>query len=438
MDKILNLTLSYPDFQLNQVIDPDQIDLNNSQIVAKMNEIGTKLNTLFTGTTGAKNITIEPINQFSDKKNVQDFLNAIVTLLTSSGCAEFIGATYQDERMSVQRFLELLDTNLSANSKKIESVLSRMNSLEINMSSNIERVETVESKSVSQDSEIQSAKTRLNDIETVNTSQNADISALQTKATFHDTQIATINSTTTNHSSKINALETKTSTNSSELSSIKSDISRINATNTNQEVVDAKVGFKNLKERIDYNEINIGTNPNTTSKVNFVVTDSNEPEFWEDKLAVASLEEHNVDPNAHGGTITAHNASSIAHEDIRQLINNKASTWDDIKNKPIVFPATVHTHNKSQISDFAHTHNKSEINDFAHTHTQAQITNFAHSHTKAQVGLDSVDNVKQMPIAGGTFTGNVTMGTNTRFTGHMVIPYGKPSNAVAGSIWLEV
>ena len=39
MDKILDLSIAYPDFQLNQIIDPEQIDLNNSQMVAKINNL---------------------------------------------------------------------------------------------------------------------------------------------------------------------------------------------------------------------------------------------------------------------------------------------------------------------------------------------------------------------------------------------------------------
>lgn len=438
MDKILNLTLSYPDFQLNQVIDPDQIDLNNSQIVSKMNEIGTKLNTLFTGTTGAKNITIEPISQFSDKHNVQDLLNGIVTLLISAECADFIGMSHETGKMSVQAFLTLIDKNIANNTQSITSIASRVGTLETNVDSHTGRIAKIENKDVLQDSEIESAKLRITNIESVNTIQGANISALQTKATFHDTQIATLNSTTTNHASKIGGLETKASNTTAELSTIKNDISRINATNTNQEVVDAKVGFKNLKERMDYNEINIGANPSTTNKMNFVVTDSNDTTFWEDKVSVASLEEHNIDPNAHGGSITAHNASTTAHEDIRQLINNKASTWEDIKNKPIVFPSTVHTHLRSQIADFTHYHTKSEITNFAHYHSKDDISDFAHNHIKSQVGLSNVDDVKQMPLAGGTFTGNVAMGSGTRLSGHLVIPVGKPTNVVAGSIWIEV
>ena len=36
---------------------------------------------------------------------------------------------------------------------------------------------------------------------------------------------------------------------------------------------------------------------------------------------------------------------------------------------------TVHTHTKSQITDFSHTHTKSDVTDFAHTHTISDVTN---------------------------------------------------------------
>lgn len=49
---ISTLTLSYPDFQNNTIIDPDQFDTNNSELVAKVNECVDFLNTsLYTNQT---------------------------------------------------------------------------------------------------------------------------------------------------------------------------------------------------------------------------------------------------------------------------------------------------------------------------------------------------------------------------------------------------
>lgn len=436
MDKILNLSLAYPDFQLNQVIDPDQIDLNNAQITSKVNEIASKINTLVGENTGASHITVAPLAQFPDKKNVQDTIKAIVDTLVGVTGGQFLGANLNNGKVSIQEFLNMLNSAVTEHAQEISKIASRITALE---SSDVEhklKLNTLDETTSNQANEIKGVKTRVTNIETENQLTNNKLSTVDDKNTYQDSQIANLNSTVTNHGSKITTLETKAGTAITDIATIKQDITRINTTNTNQEVVNAKQGFVNLKEKIEYGEINIGANVSTKSKVNFVVTDSNDTAFWEDKVAVASLQEHNIDPQAHGGSMTVHNVSSTAHEDIRRAISEKASTWAEIQNKPIVFTPIVHNHSKNQISDFTHTHAKAEISDFAHNHTKANITDFTHTHAKSEIGLGSVDNIKQMPITGGTFTGDVTMENGTSMKGHIVIPIGRPANATLGSIWL--
>lgn len=437
MDKILNLTLAYPDFQLNQVIDPDQVDLNNAQITSKVNEISSKINALVSGTTGASHITISPLTQFSDKSTVQDTIKAIVDTLVNMGGASFIGANFQDGKITIQDFLDNINTIVTNNVDGLVKLTDRMVTQENMNEVQKGKLDTIETNISTNANGINAVKTRVENIETANQTTNNKVTAIESKNTYQDQQIATLNSTVTSHGTRVTTLENKAGTTASEMATVKQDIARINTTNTNQEVVEARTGFANLKEKLDYSEISIGTNLNEKSKINFVVTDSNATAFWEDKLAIASLDEHNADPTAHGGNITAHNTSATAHADIRQLIASKASTWADIQNKPTLFPPTVHTHSKSQISDFNHSHNKTDIVDFNHTHLVTDITNFNHTHPKADAGLGNVDNVKQMPIAGGTFIGNVTMASGTTLSGHVVIPTGKPANAVKGTIWLE-
>lgn len=437
MDKILNLTLAYPDFQLNQVIDPDQVDLNNAQITSKVNEIASKINTLVSGTTGASNITIAPLTQFANKSTLQDTIKAIVDTLIDMGGAAFIGASFQGGKVTIQDFLDNINTIVTNNADSLVRLTDRMVAQENMNEVQKGKLDTIETNVSTNASGISAVKTRVENIETANQITNNKVTAIESKNTYQDQQIATLNSTVASHGAKVTTLENKASVTANEMAVVKQDIARINTTNTNQEVIDARTGFANLKEKMDYNEISIGTNPNEKSKINFVVTDSDDTNFWEDKLAVASLDEHNADPTAHGGTISSHNVSTTAHEDIRRLISEKASTWNDIQNKPTLFPPTVHNHSKSQISDFNHGHAKAEISDFAHTHTKSNITDFSHTHSKSEAGLGNVDNVKQMPIAGGTFIGNVTMASGTTLSGHIVIPVGKPTNAVRGSIWLE-
>ena len=77
----------------------------------------------------------------------------------------------------------------------------------------------------------------------------------------------------------------------------------------------------------------------------------------------------------------------------------------------------------------------------SHTHTKANITDFAHTHTPTQAGLGNVDNVKQMPIAGGTFTGQANAQSNTAYTTAQIrnISMGTadPTGGNNGDIYLQ-
>ena len=61
--------------------------------------------------------------------------------------------------------------------------------------------------------------------------------------------------------------------------------------------------------------------------------------------------------------------------------------------------------------------------------------------TKANVGLSDVDNVKQMPIAGGTFTGQANAQSNTAYTTAQIrnISMGTadPSGGSNGDVYLQ-
>lgn len=64
-------------------------------------------------------------------------------------------------------------------------------------------------------------------------------------------------------------------------------------------------------------------------------------------------------------------------------------------------------------------------------------TDNPHNVTKSQVNLDNVDNVKQMPIAGGTFTGAVTCDTTLRVSGTATMGRIDASNEyLTGSLYV--
>jgi hypothetical protein len=64
-----------------------------------------------------------------------------------------------------------------------------------------------------------------------------------------------------------------------------------------------------------------------------------------------------------------------------------------------------------------------------------------HGTTKADVGLGNVDDVKQMPIAGGTFTGVAVAQTNTSYTTRQlrnaILSTSDPSGGSNGDIWIK-
>lgn len=64
-----------------------------------------------------------------------------------------------------------------------------------------------------------------------------------------------------------------------------------------------------------------------------------------------------------------------------------------------------------------------------------------HSVTKAQIGLSNVDDVKQMPIAGGTYTGIAKALPNTSYTvaqlRNVILSTGDPIGGSNGDIWIK-
>lgn len=64
-----------------------------------------------------------------------------------------------------------------------------------------------------------------------------------------------------------------------------------------------------------------------------------------------------------------------------------------------------------------------------------------HAVTKAQVGLPTVDNAKQMPITGGTFTGIAKALPNTSYTvaqmRNVIMSTGNPTGGSDSDIWIK-
>ena len=92
-----------------------------------------------------------------------------------------------------------------------------------------------------------------------------------------------------------------------------------------------------------------------------------------------------------------------------------------------------------------HPNNKPSASDVGAVPTSRTINNKALSSdislSAGDVGLGNVDNVKQMPIAGGTFTGAVVSQANTSYTTrqlrNVVMSTGNPSGGSNGDIWIK-
>lgn len=65
----------------------------------------------------------------------------------------------------------------------------------------------------------------------------------------------------------------------------------------------------------------------------------------------------------------------------------------------------------------------------------------SHEHNPSEVGLGKVDNAKQMPIAGGTFTGVAKAQANTTYTTaqlrNVIQSTADPSGGSNGDIWIK-
>jgi hypothetical protein len=96
---ITSLVIPYPDFKLNDIIDPDEHDLNNASIVNKINQIRVVVNQITDGVaagqSGADAISLTPIAPFTSNK-LQTFLADVITRLRSNTAgtsgSEFIGS----------------------------------------------------------------------------------------------------------------------------------------------------------------------------------------------------------------------------------------------------------------------------------------------------------------------------------------------------------
>jgi hypothetical protein len=142
---INNLNISYPDFKLNEVIDPEHFDINNKEVIDKVNEIKVLVNKLTDGWTvtnadstttdksGAELIDLNAIAPFASTK-LQSFLQEVIDRLQSttdaSSGADFVasttitgvtGSTVQAQLESLKVLLDDLQTQITSDKNALAS-----------------------------------------------------------------------------------------------------------------------------------------------------------------------------------------------------------------------------------------------------------------------------------------------------------------------------
>jgi len=120
-DVALNeLSISFPDFKLNEIINPDEFDTNNSEIVNKINALIEVMNKITDSTTdgdsGADNVAVTLIDGYTATK-LQPLLEEIVAKLTST--TDLANSTAETANTNATN---AVNTANSANSKADDAV----------------------------------------------------------------------------------------------------------------------------------------------------------------------------------------------------------------------------------------------------------------------------------------------------------------------------
>lgn len=190
---INNLQIPYPDFEMGQVIDPEQTDLNNRYLENKINEVIRLINkvtdSVEAGGSGADLISLTPIAPFTSNK-VQAFLNEVITRLRSTADgvsgADFVasttitGVTGNTVQAQLKSLKDLFDAEKARVTNAMTAETTRVNKL-------------VNDEIISVKNLITTERNRINTLNTTVTGHGQNISTLNTQMTnhTHDTRYMT-------------------------------------------------------------------------------------------------------------------------------------------------------------------------------------------------------------------------------------------------------
>lgn len=172
---ISGLQIGYPDFKLQEMIDPEQFDLNNADIQNKINAILAVVNqitdSIQDGQSGADKISLTSIAPFASTK-LQVFLEDVVTrlrsttdgasgadLLASTPISGLTGATVQAQLESLKSLLDVANSTITRHTSEIAGLTARTTSVESRTMSLEGRMGSAESGISSNSSAIQAHRT---------------------------------------------------------------------------------------------------------------------------------------------------------------------------------------------------------------------------------------------------------------------------------------
>lgn len=150
MDKLI---LPYPDFQMGELIDPEQHDTNNLYIEGKINELIDLINKITQsvedGDSGANQIAISPISSYNSS-NVQDILeeliNRLTTIINGIGGSDYIssvaitgvnGNTVKTQLISLKNLIDAEKTRITNLTTTVNNQTTAINTLSTNTTNSI-------------------------------------------------------------------------------------------------------------------------------------------------------------------------------------------------------------------------------------------------------------------------------------------------------------
>lgn len=258
LDKILNLAISYPDFKLNQIIDPEQFDLNNKQLVDKINQIVGAINSL-TQPGGAGNIGITPLPEFPETTDLEGVLRCILD--------------YAIENR----------TQLGALGDEIDVLFRDVYAT----------ITTIQGKNKEQDDKLAGLKV----VDEINDARVGIVEG----------RVKTVEERTTDLEVRIDGLE-ETNANVEITSARTSGINGQTYQTIGKRIDDLEIGHDKI----------IPTGKR--GRFNFVITDEESTKTWEDSVKQVALDTHEKDPSAHNLLFAGHELDETSHQDIRDEV----------------------------------------------------------------------------------------------------------------------